>query len=128
MPRILVVEDEEQVRAMLAMLFEREGYEVEQAADGNEALQAYKRQRADVIVTDLIMPDSEGIEMIIEIRTLDPEAKIIAISGGGRIAPQTHLDLAKRLGAAYTFAKPIPRSEMLEAVESLLEGKAPAGE
>ena len=120
MARILVIDDDAQIRKLLQSLLERAGYEVALAADGKEGLQAYRSQPADLIITDLIMPEKEGIEMILEIRQANPAVKIIAISGGARIAPDNYLRMAESLGAGRTFSKPVDRDALLAAVSELL--------
>ena len=82
-----------------------------------------KQMKADLIITDLIMPEKEGIETITELRRDFPDVKIIAISGGGRIAPEVYLRMARSLGALRTFAKPIERKEIIETVQELLHNE-----
>ena len=120
MARILIIDDDEQILAMLRQTLEREGYEVVDASDGKEGLRRYRENPTDLIITDLIMPEKEGIETILELRRDFPDVKIIAISGGGRIDPGQYLSIAKSFGAQYTFAKPIERKELLKAVRELL--------
>ena len=105
---------------MLQQTFERAGYKVKTAPNGRMGVRFYKDAPFDVVITDLIMPDMEGIETITLLRKEDPEVKIIAISGGGRNKPDDYLKLASKLGAAYTFTKPVDRAELLAAVESLI--------
>ena len=121
MANILLVEDEAQLRSMLHLVLEDAGHTVREAGDGAEALVIYRREPADIVVTDLVMPNKEGIEMIIELRRICPDVKVIAMSGGGRNGPQDYLTLAKRLGASLTLTKPFSNQEMLNAVNSLLE-------
>ena len=121
MARILVVDDEEMIRAMLRKVLERAGHEAGGAADGNEALRLQRENAADVVVTDIIMPDMDGTELIIILKREFPDTKIIAISGGGRIGPQGYLQLAKRFGADRTFGKPFEVSDFMEAVDEVLK-------
>lgn len=120
MKRILVIDDEPQLRAMLKRFLEMEGYEVAVAADGREALRLYAGQPADVVITDLIMPEKEGIETIKELKENYPAVKIIAMSGGGRMGPETYLSLAGKLGAQRTFTKPFELRALGDAVRELL--------
>jgi len=120
MARILVVDDDKEVREMLRQMLERAGYEVVDACDGNVALKLYREQPTDLIITDLIMPNKEGIETIMELRRDFPDVKIIAISGGGRIGPKDYLSSAKMLGARRILAKPLDRPKLLKAIEELL--------
>jgi DNA-binding response OmpR family regulator len=120
MESVLIIEDDEFVMNMLKQTFEREGYDVGTAADGRAGLNLYRDRPFDVVITDLIMPDMEGIETISTLRRDDPDVRIIAISGGGRNSPEDYLYLAKKLGAARTFPKPVDRNELLAAVKELI--------
>jgi CheY-like chemotaxis protein len=120
MARILVVDDDDQVRSLIARLLLRQGYQVVEASDGAQALRLFRDDPADLIITDLIMPGREGIETIAELRRDCPGVKIIAMSGGGRVGPVSYLQLASKLGAERTFAKPFDHAEMLEAVREML--------
>jgi len=77
----------------------------------------------DLIITDIVMPKKEGIETIVELRRDFPEVKIIAMSGGGNLGPDTYLQMAKGLGAMRTLTKPIKREDFLKAVWELLDEK-----
>jgi CheY-like chemotaxis protein len=127
MPRILVIDDDDQVRAVIRLALERAGYDVEEACDGEAAIKRYRADPADLIITDIVMPGKEGLETIMELRKDFPDVKIIAISGGGRLNPQSYLDLARKLGAFRSFSKPVARRDLLEAVSELL-GEAPNGQ
>ena len=120
MNSILIIEDDEFVRNMLKQTFERAGYDVGTASNGSIGIQLYKCKPYDVVITDLIMPDMEGIETISNLRKDDPNVKVIAISGGGRNSPDDYLHLAKKLGALKTFPKPVDRNELLDAVKELI--------
>ena len=120
MARILVIDDDLQVRKLLQSLLTRAGHEVALASDGKEGLDTYRRRPADLVITDLIMPEKEGIEMILDIRKDDPGVKVIAISGGARIAPENYLRMAESLGAGRTFSKPVDRKALLGAIEEML--------
>lgn len=123
--RVLVVDDEASLRQIMAKALERAGYQVETAENGRVALEMFRRHPADLVVTDLIMPEKEGIETIMELRLLNRSVRIIAISGGGRSTPETYLALAQNLGAATTLAKPFGIPELLAAVADVC-GQAPA--
>ncbi len=120
MKRILVIDDDIQVRQMLKQILERAGYEVADAPDGKEGIRLYRDEPADLIITDIIMPEKEGIETILELRREFPDVKIIAISGGGRFDPGVYLETAEKFGVARTFGKPIDRKELLDAIQELL--------
>ncbi len=121
MRSVLVIDDDDKVRTMLRQSLEREGYDVLEAGDGKEGLKIFREKGADLIITDLIMPEKEGLETITELRQDYPDVKVIAISGGGRVSPDEYLHLAKSLGAHLTLTKPFEREELLEAVRDLLE-------
>ena len=127
MHRILLVDDDESFRKMLHTTLERAGYDVVDARDGNQALQSFRAQPPDLVLTDLIMPDKEGLETIMELRAVQPDLKIIAMSGGGRNCPGDYLKVAAQMGAARVMAKPFSSRELLEAVELVL-GANPARE
>jgi len=116
---VLIIDDDAAMRDMLRQTFERAGFEVELAVDGNEGIECYRRRRADVVVTDIIMPDREGIETMLEIKRHDPTAKVIAISGGGRTGAADFLTLARKLGAQRSFAKPLDRRALVDAAREL---------
>lgn len=122
MPTILLVDDDEQFRAMLHQTLEGAGYGVHGAANGKMALELYRRSPADLVVTDLVMPEQEGIQTIMDLRKINPEVKIIAISGGGRLGPRDYLVMAKLLGAKRTLAKPFRQADFLDAVVQTLAG------
>lgn len=122
MKKILVLDDEKLIRKMLTHLFEKNGYEVIGAGDGNSGMKLFKEHEPDLIITDLIMPEKEGLETIREMRGLRPNVKIIAMSGGGAVDPETYLNLAEKLGANSSCAKPIDTMELLSKVRNLLEG------
>ena len=121
MARILIIDDESQIRSMLRLMLERVGYEVAEAPDGIEGIRQYRENPADLIITDLIMPNKDGIGMIIDLKKEFPKVKIIAMSGGGVNRPEGYLDGAKKLGATRTLTKPIDRDEMLKAVKDTLK-------
>jgi CheY-like chemotaxis protein len=123
MGRVLVIDDEPQIRSMLRMMLERAGYEVEEAPDGIEGIRIYRNKPVDLIISDLIMPNKDGIGMIIELKKEFPDVKIIAMSGGGLNKPEGYLEGAKKLGAQRTLTKPINRDELLRTVSDTLKEK-----
>jgi DNA-binding response OmpR family regulator len=108
------------LRNTLARLLTREGYEVSEAANGRLALQLMSQQPADVVVTDMLMPEMEGVEMILSLRRRHPGVKIIAVSGGGISSPENYLRIADALGSHKTMTKPLVPAELLAAIRSLL--------
>ena len=122
MARILIIEDDELVRDTLRDMLETAGHEVLEAADGGQGLATYRENPADVVITDIIMPDKEGVETIIELRRDYPDVKIIAISGGGRIGTTSFLELAREFGAQHAFGKPFQPEKLLSAIQDCLSG------
>ena len=121
MALILIIDDEPQIRSMLKLMLERDGYEVAEAPDGIEGIRVFRQNPAELIITDLIMPNKDGIGLIIDLKKEFPNVKIIAMSGGGLNKPEGYLKGAKKLGAACTLTKPIDRDEMLRAIKDVLK-------
>ena len=124
MAKILIIDDEEPIRKMLRMLFEKNGFEVFDACNSHHGITVFKEHDPDLVVTDLIMPEKEGLETIREIKKLNPDTKIITISGGGVVHPEMYLDLAGKLGADHSFAKPVDTEELVSAIKKLLAEKS----
>jgi DNA-binding NtrC family response regulator len=120
MARILVIDDDEKLRELIRRFLEGAGHEVLIAANGRVALEIQRQTPADVIITDIFMPEKEGTEIIMDLSQEFPKAKVIAISGGGNVAGIDFLQLAENLGALKTFQKPFKQEELLAAVEELL--------
>ena len=120
MARILVIDDDVQIQEMLKQMLERAGYEVVLAPNGKVAIKIYSEEPADLIITDLIMPEMEGIETIRKFKRDFPDVAIIAMSGGGRIGPDSYLGMVKKFGVKYTFVKPIKREDLLGAIREIL--------
>ncbi len=123
MAKILVIDDDEQVLDMLYESLTREGFDVLKASNGEQGLRIYRQEPVDLIITDILMPEKEGIETIIELRQDFPDVKIIAMSGGGRIGTKDYLHLAKIFGVQRTFTKPVSREQLLDAIKELLKEK-----
>lgn len=120
MIKILVIEDDNSFRNVLMQMLEKAGYEVIQAENGNQALSICEDFKPDLVLTDIIMPDKEGLETIQELLSICPDLKIIAMSGGGRFGPNSYLPLAQKLGAKKTLQKPFMREELLNAISEVL--------
>ena len=120
MPRILLVDDDELLRGALHQILERAGYDVHDASNGKVAVREYRRQRCDVVIMDIVMPDEEGLGTIRELRRVDPNVKIIAISGGGLGKAGDYLGIAKMLGAMRTLAKPFVPEALLAMIAEVL--------
>ncbi|UCE48272.1 MAG: response regulator [Phycisphaerales bacterium] len=120
MRRILVIEDDVEFRKMLRRMLERAGYEITEAADGKEGMRLFRAAPTDLVITDILMPEQEGIETILELKREFADVKIIAISGGGHIDSKEYLETAEQFGVPRTFSKPFNREEFLAAVKELL--------
>ncbi len=120
MRKILIMDDDEQVLSLLSRSMERAGFAAATAVNGREGQRLLEKQPFDLVITDLIMPEKEGMETISYIKRQFPEMKIIAISGGGRIGPETYLPAALELGADLAFAKPFAMDELMNGVRGLL--------
>jgi CheY-like chemotaxis protein len=117
---ILLVEDDHDLREMLRTSLVRRKYIVSEASNGKEALLRFKPAMTDLVITDLIMPDEDGLKVIMKIKEIKPEIKIIAISGGGKAGPGNYLDLAKILGADEIFSKPFSINDLMKKIEIML--------
>ena len=106
------------------MLMEGDGYQVVSAHDGRRGMALFRSERPDLVITDIIMPEQEGIQTITEMRKAKPDAKIIAISGSGRFSDADFLKMARSLGAMDTVSKPFDADELLTIVENCLAGRA----
>ena len=120
MQRILVLDDDDQFRSMVSIVLAKAGYEAVTADNGQNGLQILRETDIDLVITDLVMPGKEGVETIMEMRRDFPEVIIIAVSGGGRVGPNSYLDLAGQLGASRTFSKPLKTAHLVSAVRELL--------
>lgn len=119
---VLVIDDEKDIIQLITAMLTAEGYEVISAEDGERGLQLLKDfDDVDIVITDLIMPNKEGIETILEMRRLRPDVKVLAMSGGGRGGAATYLSTAKNIGASATLAKPFRKQALLDAVQNLAE-------
>lgn len=120
MAHVMIIDDDKYVRSVVKQMLEVAGYSVTEASGGREGVSKHKENPADLIITDIIMPDEGGLETIMKLKRDHPETKIIAISGGGRIVRVDFLAIAKNLGVVKTMQKPLERTELLEAVKDAL--------
>jgi DNA-binding NtrC family response regulator len=118
--RILVVDDEAQIRTMLTQMLEQEGYEVQTAENGEDGFNLVRRQVFDLVITDMIMPVKDGLKFIMELIKDYPDLRILAISGGGAIKADRYLTMAGYLGDIATLEKPFKRERLLELVRQQL--------
>jgi DNA-binding response OmpR family regulator len=122
MTRILLIEDNHDVRTMLHAALVDAGHTVIEAKDGQEGLALFRQAGADLVVTDILMPDKEGLAVLIELRKIRPPVKVIAMSGAGSARGVEYLDTATLLGAAKVLQKPFPIAELLAAIDEVLPG------
>jgi CheY-like chemotaxis protein len=123
MQGVLIVEDEKELREMLKVSLLRRKFTVLEAENGKEAILHFKPSITDLVVTDLIMPEEDGLKVIIKLRELKPTIKIIAISGGGKAGPGSYLNLAKVLGADAVYSKPFSLNDLIAKIEELLNNE-----
>lgn len=122
MARVLIIDDEEQVRKLIREVLEEAGHEVVEARNGREGMKLYEANPADVVITDLVMPEQEGLETITGLRRRFPAVKIIAISGAQQKLDLDLLYVAEKLGAIRTMEKPFEMQKLVALVEELLQG------
>jgi len=120
MASILIIDDEEDIRQILAALLKRAGHTVREAANGMEGLKLYREHPADLVITDLVMPEKEGLSTIMELRGQHPAVRIIAMSGGLAHDPKLYLNMAQKLGADHVLRKPFQIEDLQEAVTATL--------
>jgi CheY-like chemotaxis protein len=125
MPGVLIVEDDKELREMLKLSLLRRNFTVFEAENGKSAITHFKPLITDLVVTDLIMPEEDGLKVVIKLRELKPSIKIIAISGGGKVGPGSYLNLAKALGADAIYSKPFSINDLITKIEQLLENEQP---
>ena len=118
--KVLIIDDDELVRMTMCGVLRKLGWTLIEAKNGNEGIDLFKKEKPDLVITDMLMPDKEGLETISDIRALSPKAKIIAISSGGHSRNMAFLDLAQQVGANRIMSKPIKPDELLNAVKSIL--------
>ena len=116
---MLVVDDDAGIRNFLRMLLELEGYEVATAGNGIDALEAQRQDPAAIVLTDIFMPDAEGMETIVRLREEFPQVRIIVMSGGGAYRGANYLELARELGAVRALKKPFPPQELIDAMREV---------
>ncbi len=120
MKKILLVDDEESIRTMVRAVLSNPEYTFSEASNGVEAQEILEKETFDLIITDVIMPDCDGIELVMSVCKKLPGIKVIVMSGGGRVRADHYLNLAEKLGAARVFEKPFDTAELRETVRELL--------
>lgn len=118
--RILFIDDDAMIRETAREMLESTGHEVIEAENGRRGLDKYRKQQVDVVITDIIMPEKDGLETILEIRGVDPNVRIIAISGACQTRHLDFLDIAKKFGATATLAKPFRKDDLIACVNGFV--------
>lgn len=126
-PSVLVIDDDAQLRGFLREVLDQEGFEVLEADNGTVGSAMFERHRPDLVLTDIVMPEKEGMELIMELRRAHPELPIIAMSGGNAGFSGSYLAAAGKLGADATLAKPFTASHLLSAIQELLKPRFATG-
>ncbi len=124
MANVLIIDDDDLMRSMLVQMIEREGLSAIGAENGEKGIELLDKNEFDLIVTDIVMPEKEGLETILYLKKNCPNIPIIAISGGAKIEPKLYLNVAQDFGVNYTFAKPINKKTFLTAVRDCLDNSA----
>ncbi|MCP4154701.1 MAG: response regulator [bacterium] len=122
MASVLIIDDEAYMRELIRELLEHEGYEVSEAANGDDGLRKIRNNQFDLVIIDIFMPEKDGLETITELRKEFLGLKIMAISGGGSFGLDRYLEFAGDIGADFTLAKPFKRKNFLAAIKKLING------
>ncbi len=120
MAKILLIDDDDHVRTMLRLTLIHFGHTVVEARNGKEGLDLFESVKADLIITDIVMPEKEGLQVLMELRKKQPPVKVIAISGGGRQGGTDYLRIAKLMGASAVLSKPFSNDALIAAINALL--------
>jgi CheY-like chemotaxis protein len=126
MARILLIDDDEPVRIMLRQMLEHFGHTVVEARNGKEGLALFQPATVDLVITDIVMPEKDGLEVVRALRRQHPPVKVIAISGAAGKRAADYLQMATFMGAATVLAKPLSVDVVMAAVNALLPGAASA--
>ncbi|MEX0299127.1 MAG: response regulator [Kordiimonas sp.] len=124
MARVLVIEDDELARESVTLMLEESGHEVAMADDGDVGLKMFSEEPYDLVVTDLIMPEVNGMDVLSQIKQEHPDTRVIVISGGGRLTPISYLDVAMKLGADDVLTKPFTAFELTSSAAMVLHSPA----
>ncbi len=120
MAKILIIDDDDLIRGMVATVLRKRGYEVFKASNGNDGIAMVRSNLPDLVITDILMPDKEGIETIFELQNEFPGIKVIAMSGGGATKNMSFLTMAEKIGAKVALKKPFKPQELFDAIETTL--------
>jgi DNA-binding response OmpR family regulator len=121
MKTILVIDDNESICDTLEIFFKEKGFNVLTAGDGNKGMTLLNDNHVDLVILDMIMPEKDGVETILDLKKFSSKVPVIAISGGREIPPEFYLKTAEELGVKYTFRKPFDRNDILLAVNEALK-------
>lgn len=117
----MLVDDQDDVREMIKASLVRFKFTVIEASNGKEAMSRFKPGMVDLVITDILMPEEDGLEVIMKLRDIKPDIKIIAISGGGKAGPENYLSVARLLGADHVMAKPFSVRELINKVREMTD-------
>ncbi len=119
MIRVLVVDDDEAFRQTVCDLLLDGDFEILSAESGAQSFAVLRNQSVDIVLTDIVMPDEDGLEIVRKIKKMNPAPKIVAMSGGGRIAATDYLEIARLMGASATIKKPFKRQELVDLLQQV---------
>ena len=122
MAKILLIDDDDPLRAIMCETLKHFGHMVVEARNGKEGMELFEQTRMDLVITDIVMPEKEGLEVLMELRKQPKPVKVIAISGGGSTGKVEYLHIAKLMGASAVLAKPFSLIALMTAVDELLAG------
>ena len=122
MANILVIEDDVEFNELLCMTLNKKGYAVLSAPNGKIGIDLYQKHLPDLVITDIVMPEQDGIEVICTLKKISPDVKIIAISGGGSLGSgQDYIESAKTMfNIEYSLVKPFPKEQLLQIIQKIL--------
>ena len=124
MPKVLIIDDEKDIRSVLKDMLGMSGYDVDTAEDGRKAKELYDKTDYDVVITDIIMPEQDGFEVILDYRNKNQLDRIIAISGGGRTSSEDYLNIASHFGVSSIFSKPPNYKVLIAKVDEIVASHA----
>lgn len=122
MARILIIDDDETIRSVFQRFLSGKGFDVDVAADGRQGLRLLEEEPVDLVITDIMMPETDGLEVVMAIQGKEANIPVIAISGGMHAMPMDFLPMAKKFGARDVLYKPVELDDLLAAVEAALKG------
>ena len=120
MKRILIIDDDENIRTVYQRYLSIQGYTVDCAANGKEGLRLLEAEPPDLVITDIMMPETDGLEVVLAMRMTHPDTPVFAISGGMHSIPMDFLPMVKKFGAAKVFYKPVELNKLVEAIREAL--------